>query len=95
MTFQSIQIRLKLDPHRKNIICGNSIYYWDAWDLEKIQSDSTLTGKNIFVCGYGTTVVHGHSRRLNWNSTLPGKKFSFLATILLWCMGLIKVSIGT
>ena len=36
-------------------------YYYGAWNLEKIQSDSTLTEKkkHISVSGYSTIMVHG------------------------------------
>ena len=42
-------------------------------------------------------MVHGTSKIIHSDSTLAEKNniFLFLATILLWCMGLIKVSVGT
>ena len=35
----------------------------------------------------------GHKK--SWIGTSSKKLFSFLATVLLWCMGLINISIGT
>ena len=67
------------------LISGYSTYYYDTWNLQKIQSEfDPHRKKTILISGYNTTMVHGTDKGFIWYLTLTEKNIVlFLVTLPL------------
>ena len=82
MSFQSIEIRYKLNRHsipigKKYVVTGFSTYYCGAWYLKQFIRPPPKN--TIFVSGCSITMVHGIWKKFNRTRPSPKEKNIFVS----------------